>query len=248
MNVLSLMPFVRNGHFDWCPRERTIGHHDCQRCQGQLYFFALCIAVLVAVLEFWGGGHTGSVSLVSDAWHVLSDGFGYLIGAAYAALILYRVRSPETREQLKHLCEFLLGGFLVITAFSIGGDAIGRWWHGHLPVIEHGVVLFLTAGVGLIANVVLLLLFFVFGVGHSHDHGTKHHHEHGSESRILSGNFWHTFTDTVSSVLVMANGIIFSFTHDPRWWYLDLVVTLIITIVLLEQGVSILAHVWKKKT
>lgn len=246
MNVLSLVPFVRNGHFDWCPRERTIGYRDCQRCQGQLYLFALCIAVLVAALEFWGGDHTGSLALVSDAWHVVSDGFGYLIGAAYAVLILYRVGNLEIREQLKSLCEFLLGGFLVITALSIGGDVIGRFWQGRVPVIEHGAVLFGVAIVGLVANAVLLFLFWMFGIGHHHDHGSGHDHACGDENRILSGNFWHTFTDTVSSVLVIVNGIIFSFTDDPRWWYLDLVVTLIISSMLLRQGISILAHVWEK--
>lgn len=246
MKVLSLVPFVRNGHFDWCPREQTMGYRDCQRCQGQLYLFALGIAVLVAILEFWGGSHTGSLSLLSDAWHVVSDGFGYLIGVTYAVLILWRVGSPTVQEQLKNLCEFLLGGFLIVTAFSIGGDAISRFWQGRVPVIEHGPILFGVALVGLVANVLLLFLFWMFGMGHHHDHGSDHHHGCGNENQILRGNFWHTFTDTASSVLVMVNGIIFSFTQDPRLGYLDLVVTLIIATVLLQQGIGILAHVWKK--
>lgn len=246
MNVLSLVPFVRNGHFNWCPVDRGLVRRDCQRCQGEMYLLAMVVAVMVAWYEFWGSEHTGSLSLQSDAWHVVSDGLGYLIGLVYALLSLYRVSRLTIREQLKYVLEFLMAAFLIVTAVNIGFGSVAQLWLGQAPVIEHSGVLFQVALIGLMANVALLLLFHAFGVGHAHDHSSEHDHAHSHDGNpILRGNFWHTLADTVSSVLVIGNGVIFSVTSNPTWRYLDLVVSIGIAGLLFWQGFGMLTRSWK---
>lgn len=243
MRVLSTNPLVRNGHFNWCPAPRTLGHHhECQRCLGQLYWFAFVVTIIVAVLELWGSRHTGSVSLWSDAWHMMGDAFGYAVGGVYAFLVTFHLLQEKGLNWVRNSSEFLLGAFLVLTAFGIFADAGGRLWNGILPVVEHGSLLFSVAAIGFAVNGSLLLLFQAFGLGHSHEGQTKHDHTHGtSGDNILRANFWHTFGDAASSLLVMVNAIIFSITDNPAWGYLDLSVSLVIAAVLFYQGIATFA-------
>lgn len=242
MRVLSTNPLVRNGHFFWCPAPRTLGHRECQRCHGQLYGFAFVITIVVAVLEFWGSLRTGSVSLWSDAWHMIGDAFGYAIGGGYALLASLRLLKAEGLNWLRSACEFLLGSFLVLTACGIFADAGGRLWWGVLPVVEQSGLLFSVAVTGLVVNSGLMFLFLSFGLGHGHEDQTQHNHSHGaSGNAILRANFWHTFGDAVSSLLVVVNAIIFSFTDNSAWGYLDLTVSMVIAALLFYQGIRTFA-------
>lgn len=245
MRVLfSTNRLVRNGHFNWCPASQTLGHHECQRCLGQLYGFAFVVTIIVAALELWGSQHTGSVSLWSDAWHMLGDAFGYAVGGVYAFLATFRLLKPKGLNWVRNGSEFLLGAFLVLTAFGIFADAGGRLWNGILPVVEHGSLLFSVAAIGFAVNGSLLLLFRTFGLGHDHGSQTQHGHNHShgtSGNAILRANFWHTLGDAASSLLVMVNAIVFSVTDDPVWGRLDLAVSLVIAGVLFYQGIATFA-------
>ena len=243
MNVLSSVLLIRDRHFSWCPTERTLVARDCHRCQGQLYAFAVVLAALVAALEFFGSRETGSRSLWSDAWHVASDGFGYLIGGAYALLALYQVWKPQDLVRLRKWCETAIGMLLVVVAINIFGESGYRLWFGVLPDIRRDGLLLGIAVLGLLANLFLLMLFWAFGVHHDHGGAAGHHHQHGAgPDKILQGNFWHTASDTASSFLVIANAVIFSLTTNPAWGYLDLSVSIIIAGVLFWQGVVILSR------
>lgn len=243
MNVLfSVLP-IRGKHFTWCPNERIIVARNCYRCQGQFYAFALVLAVAVAALEFFGSRETGSQSLWSDAWHVASDALGYLIGMVYALLALYRVWKSQDLTRLREWCEIAIGILLVVVAVRIFGESGYRLWFGLLPDIRQDELLLGIAVLGLAANLFLLVLFWAFGIHHDHGGAMGHHHQHGSGAdKILQGNFWHTVSDTVSSLLVIVNAVIFSLTTNPAWGYLDLSVSLAIALVLFSQGVSILSR------
>lgn len=243
MRVLfSTNRFVRNGHFSWCPAPRILGHHECQRCHGQLYWSAFLVTIVVAALEFWGSQETGSVSLWSDAWHMVGDAFGYIIGGVYALLVWFRLLKAKGLYRAKGICGNLLGAFLILTAAVVFADAFGRLWWGPLPIVKQSGLLFSVAVIGLVVNGGLMLLFFSFGLGHDHGGQTGHNHSHGASGNvILRANFWHTFGDAASSLLVVVNAIIFSLTDNPAWGYLDLTVSLVIAALLFYQGIRTFA-------
>ncbi|MFZ3032370.1 MAG: cation transporter [Candidatus Moraniibacteriota bacterium] len=175
---------------------------------------------------------------------MVSDALSYAMSGAYALLVLFHILRGERLDLVRKVCEFFLGAFLVLTAFGIFADAGGRLWWGMLPVVEHGSLLFSVAAIGFAVNGSLLLLFRTFGLGH--DHGSQaqhgHNHSHGtSGDTILRANFWHTFGDAASSLLVMVNAIVFSITDDPVWGRLDLAVSLVIAAVLFYQGIATFA-------
>lgn len=217
---------------------------DCQRCHGQMYLFALVVMGLTAWLEFWGSYRTASTALFSDAWHVVFDGFGYLVGAVYAPFALYHIVAMERLKHLRRWCELAIAVFLVVTAFVIFGKALHQMWFGYLPHIERSGLLFTVASVGLGANFLLLVLFQAFGLNHDHGEGKDHSHQYGriGANRILQGNIWHTLSDTISSLLVIVNAVIFSLSDNPTWRYLDPSVSVIIALALFWQGVTIFSE------
>lgn len=241
MSVLFSWSFIRNGHFAWCENRSLLrsSDHECQVCRFQLYVFATNLSFVMALIEFWGGWHTGSASLWSDAWHVVSDSLGYGIGGGYAYLAMSR-RVEKTRlKQLRQQVEFVLGVLLVLAAMSIFSDVVGRLWFHHVPKIYETETLLLVAGAGFGVNVCILILLHSFGAGHSH---AGHKHDHAPpRDRILQANMWHTFGDAASSVLVIVNALILSMSSNPLWGYLDLAIAALIAGTLLYQGISILA-------
>lgn len=236
MHVLSKV--VRNGHFVWCPVERTLAQGSCQRCKGTAYLFAMLFSGATAVLEFWGSSETRSLSLGSDAWHVVFDSLGYLIGAADALLVGYLVHDRATVASIKRGLEVTVGIFISLAALLILYESLGRLWASHVPEIQQAGLLFFVATAGLVVNVALLFLFQRFAIGHSHG-GASHEHQ-VPRDRILEANVWHTLGDAVSSALVIANAVIFSFTSEPSLRYLDLVVSAVIATLILYQGVRMI--------
>lgn len=232
MNVLSKI--IRNGHFVWCPLERTLAQHGCKRCKGRLYLTAMLLAVVTAFIEFWGSSQTGSLSLGSDAWHVVFDSLGYFIGAVDALLVARFIKDRNDTLRIKRVLEIVIAVFIILAATIILAESLGRMQARSIPDIRHNGLLFSVALFGLGVNVLLLFVFRLFAVGHSH--GTNRN-GHNQSDKILSANIWHTLGDTVSSLLVIANSIIFSLTSQPQWHYLDLVVSAIIAFFLLYQGI-----------
>ena len=240
MSVLFPLSLIRNGHFSWCQHRSQLrsADHECHTFRFQLYLFATHLSCGMAFIEFWGGLHTGSASLWSDAWHVVSDSLGYGIGAAYASLALSHRVTKQKLGQHRQRAEFVLGALLVLAAASIFSDVAGRLWFRDLPEVHEPKTLLLIASVGLGVNVLVLLLLHGFGSGHGH---TGHSHDH-SRDRILQANLWHTFGDAASSLLVIVNALILNVTSHPLWRYLDLGIAALIASMLLYQAISILAE------
>ncbi|MBP7060606.1 MAG: cation transporter [Candidatus Moranbacteria bacterium] len=240
MSVLSLA-FVRNGHFFWCPGERTLGHHECKRCLWQLYAFVSVLALVVAVLEFVGSSHTGSQALWGDAWHVLSDALGYLIGFVDAYLSGSILRTVKAKKQIRDIGEYLIGSTLLLSGIGIITNSVLRLWSDSLPQLEQGGTLSIVALVGLLANI--LILWLLWGFGHQHDH---HGHGHG-ENHILTGNIWHTIGDTSASFLVLTEGLLLWLTSAHWVRYLDVVGATLIALMLMWQGFKIFVRHWQEE-
>lgn len=230
MNVLSKV--IRNRHFVWCSVERTLARHDCKQCKGTMYLFAMFLAGITAFLEFWGSSKTGSLSLGSDAWHVVFDGLGYFIGVVDAFLITKFFTDRVIARRVKRLMEITIALFVILTAVFILDESFDRMRTRNIPEMSNNTLLFSVALFGLATNIFLLRVFKLFAVDHCG--GINHSHQ---DDKILSANIWHTLGDAVSSLLVIVNSIVFSFTSQPEWHYLDLVASAVIASFLLYQGI-----------
>ncbi|TPX57968.1 hypothetical protein PhCBS80983_g03446 [Powellomyces hirtus] len=129
------------------------------------------------LVELVAGLWAGSLAILSDSFHLLSDIAGFAISLA----ALYLSQQPATKRHSygfyrAEIIGAILSTFLIwiLTAFLVW-EAIERVRN---PVPIDGRIMFCTAAVGVCVNIVL---GFTLHGGHDHGHG-GHGHSHGGHS------------------------------------------------------------------
>ncbi len=176
----------------------------------------LAVTATIMVAEAVGGYVSGSLSLLADAGHMLTDLLA--LGVAYAALRLGGRPADDRRtygyRRLEVLAALLNGIALVGVAGSIVVEAVDRW---RAPEqVEVGTMM-TVAAVGLLANLIGLVLL---GHGHGHD------------NLNVRSAFLHVLGDTLSSLGVLLGGVVIFYTG---WSRVDPLLSIIISLVI---GVS----------
>ena len=252
VRLQSILP-VRQGHFLWCPaayQSQTLAA-DCFKCKAQGYLIAFVLGIGIAGLEFWGSHITHSLSLLSDAWHVVFDVLGYGIGIV-AMHRMYGMREDASRVAVERKrFEGWMAFFLLVAATVILMEALQRAFYGAPEIVETFRMLVVTL-IGLLFNVVTYFLFKNLAIQHEHGDGEvcSHAHQHTHERRddILRANMLHTLLDAFASVLVVALSVVFMITSDPRFRYLDLLGAIVICGFLFHQAYKMLAKRYRHST
>ncbi len=181
------------------PTDTAVLHAgDLRGAEKRRLLFVLMLTLVVTVVEIVGGVMAGSLALLSDAAHMLSDVGS--IGLSYVALRLAsRPASPQKtyRNWRYEVIAALFNGiaFLPVTAF-IFYEAWHRWHH---PVpIQPGPMLAIAA-VGLIANLIAA--------------GALHHHSKHNVN--IHGAFLHVLGDLLASIGVLIAAAVLSFRPVP---------------------------------
>ena len=131
-------------------------HHRHLDNEGRV-FWAMCLTATFTIVEVAGGLISGSLALLADAGHMLTD-----TAALAFAWMAFRVgRKPPDRKRsygyhrFQILAAFLNGMALVVVVAWILFEALERLRE---PVEIQGWLMFAVAAVGLLVNVVALLL------------------------------------------------------------------------------------------
>ena len=152
------------------------------------------------ILKYWAGAVTGSIALIADAWHTLSDSFSSVI-----VLIGIKVsKKPADREhpfghgRAELIASLVIGMLLVFIAFNFLTESIDR-------LRSHESVNFGT--IALVAVIVSIavkegLARYAIWAGKK------------TGSNTLKADGWHHRTDAISSVLILI-GI---FAGKYFWW------------------------------
>jgi len=175
---------------------------------------ALSITALMMVVEFVGGFLSGSLALISDAGHMLTD-TGVLALALFA---IWFSRRPATQEKtygfyrVEILSALLNGSLLIVIAGYIFYEAVQRLIN---PTEVQGVLMLSVAAIGLVAN---LVGAFVLSKG-------------SKENLNVKAALWHVLSDAFSSVGVIIGGLIIIYTG---LFIVDPIIGFIIGIVILR--------------
>jgi cobalt-zinc-cadmium efflux system protein len=173
---------------------------------------AILMALALVVLQAIGSLLSGSLALLADTAHVLSDSIALMI-ALLAAALSRRPASPHRTYgyyRIEVLAALINGlGVLAIAVF-IFKEAYDRVMNPH-PV-EPGLML-IFAIIGLVANIIML---FILRPSHRFNLNMK-------------GAYLHILGDTLSSVIVVASGIIMM-TTQALW--LDAVASCIVAVII----------------
>eukprot|EP00123_Amoebidium_parasiticum_P021371 comp6607_c0_seq1/m.2380 comp6607_c0_seq1/g.2380 ORF comp6607_c0_seq1/g.2380 comp6607_c0_seq1/m.2380 type:complete len:476 (-) comp6607_c0_seq1:68-1495(-) len=141
------------------------------------------ICMLAMIGEIVGGYLSGSLAILTDAAHLLSDLAGFLI----SLFALWLAQRPASHNLTfgYHRAE-IIGAMVsvlviwIVTAVLVY-EAVNRVI---TPETVNGKVMSITAAAGLLANIVML---YVLGHSHGHGPGGGHGHSHGSPSASHDG-------------------------------------------------------------
>ena len=183
---------------------------------------AFAIGAAFMALEFTVGVATGSLALISDAAHMLTDVLG--IGMALAAIMLARrARTGGSRTFGLYRAEVLAALANAVLLFGVAGyvvyEAVGRF--GNPPEVP-GLPVVLAAGAGLVANVVS---FFLLRDG-------------AKDSINVRGAYLEVVADLIGSVGVLVSGVV---TLVFGWRYADPVMGVAIGLFVLPRTYKLAA-------
>jgi cobalt-zinc-cadmium efflux system protein len=185
---------------------------------------AIAIVATVLVVEVVGAWLSGSLSLLADAGHMLSDLAGLII-ALLATIVAARPATDRQTFGFRRAEVFgaLINGLiLVVVAVSVTVGAIGRLVGGETEV--HSVPMLIVASIGLVANFGALLLLRP-AAGHSIN-------MRGAYLEVL-GDLIGSATVIVAAVVILTTGFM------PA----DAIASLLIAVLIVPRAFTLLRDV-----
>ncbi|MGH9868929.1 MAG: cation diffusion facilitator family transporter [Candidatus Polarisedimenticolia bacterium] len=191
--------------------------HDPAQARRKLSF-AIWLTATVMFVELAGGWWANSLSLLSDAGHMLTDLLA--LGMAMFAVTMACRPAPPAKTYGYYRIEILAalsnGAILVALCLLIFYEGIRRLF---APQPVDSDVVLLVAGIGLIANLIGMWLLSRSG------------------SLNVKAARLHVTGDALSSAGVLAGGAVISFTS---WYWIDSAVSFVIGLVVLWGAFHIL--------
>jgi cation diffusion facilitator family transporter len=159
-------------------------------------------AVLFAV-KFWVGNITGSIALMADAWHTLSDSLTSIFVVVAAKMAS---KEPDKEHPFGHgrwelIASLLIAFILGLIGYEFFVDSIDRFQNRKSVV--YGTLALVITVVSIIIKE--LLAQYAFNLGRKTD------------NPVITADGWHHRSDSLSSVVVLI-GIIVKRSMTDLWW------------------------------
>ncbi|MBR0598539.1 cation diffusion facilitator family transporter [Sinanaerobacter chloroacetimidivorans] len=192
------------------------GHsHDISSLSGKKIFWVTLLNATITVAEIVGGIFSGSLALLSDAVHNLSDTAA--IALSYFANRIAQKPKDAKRTYGYKRAEILsaLINSIVLLAISIVliFEAFKRFMS---PESINGTLMIVVASIGLISNFVSVFLL----------------EKDSRENLNIKSSYLHLISDTVSSIGVLVGGVAIKL-WDIVW--IDPLVTVLISLYILKE-------------
>lgn len=180
---------------------------------------AAILTALFMVAEVVGGVISGSLALIADAAHMMTDA-----GSLLLAWLGYKLgeRPADPRRsygfvRMKILAAFTNGILLIVLACWIVWEAIGRLLQ---PVDVLGEMLMVVAIGGLLVNIAAFLIL----------------HGGAKEDLNLQGALWHVAGDLLGSVAAIGAAVVIILTG---WMPIDPILSMLVAILVGFAGIRI---------
>lgn len=188
-------------------------HHAGQGSLNGIFILSITLNLLFVIIEAGVGFWKGSLSLLSDAGHNLSDVFSLLLVLiGFGLAKMHSTKNYTYGLKKSTILISLLNALILLVA--VGAIVVESVHKLREPSPIDGVAISWTAGVGIVINGATALLLMR---GQKHDLNVR-------------GAFLHMAADTLVSVGVVVSGIIIRYTD---WYMVDPIVSLIIAVVIL---------------
>ncbi len=187
-----------------------------------IYWISIALNLTFVLVEVGVGLWKGSLGLLSDAGHNLSDVFSLVL-----ALIAFRLAASHSTEKFTYgykkgsiLISLLNAVILLVAVGAIIVESIHKLRN---PVAIDGGAVAWTAGIGIVINGLTAWLLM----------------RHQKNDINTRGAFLHMAADTLVSVGVVISGIVISLTG---WSFIDPIIGIVIALVILVSTWQLLAE------
>jgi cobalt-zinc-cadmium efflux system protein len=201
------------------------GHsHDTSKLSGKKIFWVTVLNATITIVEILGGIFSGSLALLSDSVHNLSDTIAIAL-SYFANRIAQKPKNFKKTYGYKRaeiLAAFLNSSVLFAISIVLIFEAYKRFMK---PEQINGTLMIIVATIGLIANFISVFLL----AKDSHD------------NLNIKSSYLHLLSDTISSVGVVLGGIAIKL-WGVTW--IDPIITVLISIYILIET----WHIIKKTT
>lgn len=191
-----------------------------QNREGKRLFISVWLNLTITVVQIIGGILSNSLALLSDALHNLGDGIALLI--AWIANKVSRRPSSDSKtfgyKRIEILAALLNGLTLVAISIFLFSEA---WERFQNPESINSSLMLIIATIGLLANVASVFIL----KSHRHDNIN------------VKAAYLHLLGDTMSSVAVIAGGILM---HFYGLYWIDPLVTVIIGLYIIKESFAII--------
>lgn len=195
-------------------------HHNHKETQGKNLLFSIFLNIIITVAQGIGGFISGSLSLLSDALHNLSDVISLII--SYTANLLSQKQASANKtfgyKRAEIIAAFVNSASLIIVAVFLIKEAVERFMEPQ--AIGTRIVIWLSL-LGVLANGFSVLLL-----------------RKSSDSNMnMRSAYLHLLTDMMASVAVLVGGVLMYF-YELYW--IDPLLTVLIALYLVYMGYDLL--------
>lgn len=198
-------------------KKRNHRHHPVNE---KNLLVATLMNAVITVVEFAGGFLSGSLALLSDALHNLSDTFATLI--AYLATLIGKRDANQKRtfgyKRLEILAALINAVILILMSFFLIKEAYERM---NDPQPINSMIMMVVAMIGLLANVFAVIII----------------RKDAGKSLNVKAAYVHLIGDSLSSVVVIIGGILIQI-FGITW--IDPVITVLISLYIIREAFVIL--------
>jgi cobalt-zinc-cadmium efflux system protein len=192
-------------------------HHHHQKLSGKKLLFSIILNILITISQVIGGIISGSLALISDAVHNLSDVISLII--SYIANHLTNKKKQTLHQTFGYkraeiIAAFLNSATLIIIAVFLAIEAVKRF--NNPQIIDSKYVIWL-AFIAILGNGLSVLLL----------------KKDATNNLNMRAAYLHLLSDMLTSVAVLAGGFLIKWFQI---YWVDAVLTILISIYLLYMS------------
>ena len=200
--------------------KRSHNHHHHHAVNEKNLLAATFLNLVITIVEIAGGILSGSLALLSDALHNLSDTFATFI--AYLATLIGKREANQKKtfgyKRLEILAALINAVILIVMSVFLVREA---WLRLQDPAPIDSMIMLVVGMIGLLANLYAVLIL----------------RKDAGKSINVKAAYIHLIGDSLSSVVVILGGVMIRiFKID----WIDPVITVLISIYIIRSGFLIL--------
>jgi len=198
---------------------------DQSKLAARAGLISILVNVLLFGLKYWAGIVSGSVAIIADAWHTLSDSITSIIVVISVSIASRPAddEHPFGHGRAEILAATIIGVLLAVIAVEFFIESVQRLVSREAA--SYGTLAIIVTALSVLAKEGLARYAIIIG--------------EKSGSRSIKADAWHHRSDGISSLVILA-GI---FLNRYIWW-IDGAMGILVTLLILHAAYGILKDVF----